>query len=504
MPEIDPILLIHGYSSESKTSPRSMDAAVKRIYGSLPDDLRALHGQDAVVELNLSRYISLDDGVSIDDISRALDYALREERPDLLDGRFNVMIHSTGALVIRNWIRRFSKKPSPIRNLIHLAGANFGSGWAHIGQGQLAKWGRAIFEGAERGTLVLNALELGSSWTLDLHRYFLQPGAEMQSDYKVFEYAIIGSQADASWFMFPIRYAKEDGSDGVVRVSSGNLNFHYVRFGPTQAALSLARQALKKEHAKQRKLFQAGGKEFYEIKEYSLPGENGRPIVPLAIPLECAHSGNKLGIVSGTDTRVELMPLIQRALQVKSVTQWRQCVKAFQEHTDKTYKTVFEEMNPGSPRRNLTGPRRFHGLIADRRKQYDPHAQIVFRLIDQDRRPVEHFDIYFEGVGDRSRIGDLFEDKHKNRESKNIISFYLRSATVGDSGWRSRIEPYDGCDVHIWGEEPDSPENILYAPFQYRLDKNQLAAWVCDHRTTVVDVELLRIPMEDVFRVARP
>src|SRR5882724_4424876 len=216
---MEPIVLIHGYSAESKGDT---PADIASIYGHLPDSLRQMYGA-SVVAINLSRYITLEDGMAIDDTSRALDRAFKTDHPKLLAGKFNVLIHSTGALVIRNWIRRFNRRPSPVGNLIYLAGANFGSGWAHIGKGQLAKWGRMVFEdGSERGMQVLDALELGSDWTLDLHLHFIQPGNSMYADYGVRESVIIGTQADVKWFEAPIRYAKEDGSDGVIRASASN------------------------------------------------------------------------------------------------------------------------------------------------------------------------------------------------------------------------------------------------------------------------------------------
>ena len=49
--------------------------------------------------------------------------------------------NSTGALVVRNWLRRHSPRPSPIERLIYLAGANFGSGWAHVGRSPVGQVG---------------------------------------------------------------------------------------------------------------------------------------------------------------------------------------------------------------------------------------------------------------------------------------------------------------------------------------------------------------------------
>ncbi|MGC9328758.1 MAG: hypothetical protein ACP5I1_14075, partial [Candidatus Hinthialibacter sp.] len=287
-----PIVLIHGFSAESRKTDKE---SIRKIYGGLPKDLQNLNGSGGVVEVDLSRYVSLEDGVTIDDVSHALNRALETDFTRLLQSGFHAVVHSAGALVIRNWVRRFSKKPSPIHNLIYLAGAHFGSGWAHIGRGQMARWGRFVFEhGAERGVPFLKALELGSNWAIDLHRFFLADGARMADDYHIFESVIIGSQADAAWFMFPIRYAKEDGSDGVVRVSGANLNFHYIRFGPKLEVFTIPWEKASRQHSK---LVKGRGEReaYYEIKERSQPGQNGRDIIPFAVPFECAHSGKDMG-----------------------------------------------------------------------------------------------------------------------------------------------------------------------------------------------------------------
>jgi alpha-beta hydrolase superfamily lysophospholipase len=64
-----------------------------------------------VIEIDLSRYITLEDGLTIDDISRAFDRVLKAEFASLLLGKFHVIIHSTGALVVRNWLRRLARNP---------------------------------------------------------------------------------------------------------------------------------------------------------------------------------------------------------------------------------------------------------------------------------------------------------------------------------------------------------------------------------------------------------
>jgi pimeloyl-ACP methyl ester carboxylesterase len=491
---MEPIVLIHGYSSESRETTKP---AIAAIYGTLPKALRDLFGRDAVVEIDLSRYVSLEDGVTIDDVSRGLDRALQTDFPHLLKGSFHVIIHSTGALVIRNWIRRFSGKPSPIRNLIYLAGANFGSGWAHIGRGQLAKWARYVFQGgAERGVQVLDALELGSDWTLDLHLYFLQRGNTMAGDYKVYEYGITGTQADVRWYQIPISYAKEDGSDGVVRVSASNVNFQYLRFGPTDEAFSLPWsevQAQAVKHAERR-----GTREsYYRVKARSLPGAGGRPEAPLSILYQCAHFGDEMGIVTGEKPRAQVLRLIKSALETRPA-QWQARLATFQAETDATYNQALASEAPPWWKKWVEEPR----------AQYDPHAQVIFRIRDQNGRPVSHYDIFFDSVRSKTDpslpFRDLIEDKHVTELSPNIIVFYLRTDkfSAEEGQWIPQVPRINGCFLEVSAVEPETGE-IVYLPMRFEFTGSQLNQWIRGHRTTLVDVELLRLPSPEIYRLIR-
>ena len=110
-----PIVLIHGYSSEGA------DTTAAAIYGDLPKRLRLAFGDDAVMEVNLSRWISLSDGVSIDDISFAMNRALKSTRlQSLLSTGFNAIIHSTGALVVRNWVKSYGRKPGDVPTAVEI------------------------------------------------------------------------------------------------------------------------------------------------------------------------------------------------------------------------------------------------------------------------------------------------------------------------------------------------------------------------------------------------
>jgi hypothetical protein len=490
---MEPIVLIHGYSAESdKVTPD----AVKNIYGSFPDDLKNIYKPKNVIEIDVSRYISLNDGLTIDDISRALDRALKRDYPKLLKSGFNVIIHSTGALVIRNWVRTFSDRPSPVKRIIYLAGANFGSGWAHIGKGQLVKWYRYVADhGADRGLQVLSALELGSSWTIDLHRYFMQPGSYMRKDYGIFEFVVVGTQADVKWYEIPVTYAKEDGSDGVVRVSASNVNINYLHFRATEEAKKLSWAEASKQETKNLARSNKQGA-WYAIKEALRPGENGLPKVPFAIPYTCAHSGENMGIVTGKQPREQVLKLVDIALSTTTDKQWADACTSYDAETEKTYNNALQFQAPSWWKKWIDEPR----------AQYDKCAQVIFRVHDQDGRPVEHFDIFFDSEKTEIKsvvpIQKLFEDDHRNDVTKNVITFYLRlDAFNADAKiWEPRLPKVQGLFIEVSATEPLT-DNIAYLPLRYELNPKDLLEWIKPHTTTIVDVELLRLPADIVFTI---
>ncbi|OQX62561.1 MAG: hypothetical protein B5M56_06160 [Desulfococcus sp. 4484_241] len=478
-----PILMVHGYSTEGK------DNTPDKIYGDLPAQLRKWLGAREVREIDLSRWISLNDGITLDDVSFAMDRALRCDHPDLFKSGFNVIIHSTGALVARNWIRRFSPRPGPVCNLVHLAGANFGSGLAHIGQGQLARWGRSLFLGTDCGYRILDELELGSSDTLDLHTYFLKDGTRMLEDYGVREYCIIGSQVPPAMRLMPIRYVKEDSSDSTVRTAAGNLNFNHVVISPRDRAFNLTAEknaSLVEKRLKGHRIVDTN----YYISGMSLSGDARRTPVPFAVVFETSHSGEKTGIVSGKENRGEVMPLVKAALETPpDHDSYLAAGKLFAKAHASTFKRAavlkkqFTDWEP--------------------RKQYEAHAQLIFRIRDQNGAPVEHFDIYLRSrpsAQAETRLETLIEDKHLNRKTAGIITFYLRTQRFKNSRWTDLLKNAAPLDLEITGHEPLTGD-ITYLPANIRLTPENLRSMVKGFQTTVFDVTLVRLPSGNVFDV---
>ena len=482
-----PIVLIHGYSTddEGKAKP-------EEIYGSLPAELRKEFGPPRVVEIDLSRWISLNDGISIDDISFAMDRALKSNTyKKLLETGFHVIIHSTGALVVRNWVRLFSAKPSPLENLIYLAGANFGSGLAHIGRGQLARWARQIAFGTGRGVKVLNELEFGSSKSLDLHLHFLEPRNDMFVDYQVQEFCAIGSQTLPLLRKLPIRYVKEDSSDNTVRTSACNLNFNYITVTPRPEAHKInfkELQAAMELRIDDKKLAE-------QHYQYNLNGlAEHRRQVPFALVYETSHFGGDIGIVGGAKNRKRVMPLILRALSAPySATEYRKTAEAWSKTSETTLARAAR----------LT----WKPLEWDRQAQYEGHAQLIFRIRDQFGEAVEHHDITFrtkvKPKKGQERLEDMIEDKHVNKAHPGTITFYLRVQEFKNKAFRDRLERITSrLHFEITGHEKESGD-IDYLPLMIELEPEQIRSMIQAFRTTLIDITLLRLPSKNVFSLTR-
>jgi hypothetical protein len=481
-----PVLLIHGYSSEGRNT------SAADIYGSLPRDLAAEFGDDVVVEIDLSRWISVQDGIGLDDVSFALDRALRSPtyRHLLRDG-FHAVIHSTGALVLRNWLRLYSPRPSPLANLVHLAGANFGSGLAHIGRGQLARWGRLLFMGTGRGVRVLDELEFGAGKTLDMHLGFREPGNDPYEDYQVQEFCLIGSQTLPALRVVPIRYVKEDSSDSTVRTAAGNLNFNVVRITPRDETYGLTTGTvgqLREQRMNDEALARDGYR--YDLSDLA----EARRAVPFGVLYETAHFGDSIGILTGKRTRRTVVPLLRRLLSTPyDEARYAEVAKRLDAVTERTQARIARS------RRRITD--------WDPYSQYEAHAQVVFRLRDQFGGDVKEHDITIRsrrGRSDQHQLEKMIEATHVNRSHGGTITFYLRTQRFDPETdtFRNLLQDCRGVDIEITGEESGSDE-ISYLPLTFGLTSSQIPLFVQNFRTTIVDVTLLRLPSRKVFALSR-
>lgn len=206
-----PLVIIHGWSDEAISFLELANA----ISAASPREPTALY---------LGNYVSLDDDVRMKDLVRGLTRAWAAQGLPSTPKSIDVIIHSTGALVVRDWMQSeyISKglRP-PINNLVMLAPANFGSPLAHKGR---AIYGRVIkgFNASKRfqtGAHILDALEMASPYTWDLAQRdrFVDNAMATRG---VRTTVIVGNTG----YRGISSLANELGSDGTVYVATANLN----------------------------------------------------------------------------------------------------------------------------------------------------------------------------------------------------------------------------------------------------------------------------------------
>ncbi len=349
------VFLIHGWSVQETTTYQA-------LHKKLAD-----HGFD-LHEVYLGRYVSLEDEVEIRDIARALHRALQDELKRDWSTPFHIITHSTGALVVKQWVvRHYTGRfaaGKPLRNLVFLAGPHFGSRLAHHGRAMVA---HAAYRG-DTGRQVLTALELGSRFSWDVNEAWLD-----RSNWRgkgIRPYNLIGDRVQKKLFqskIFPAGY--EAGSDMVVRVPAGNLNFK--RF-----VLSARRASLTPHGA---------------IQD-----------VPFGALAEYTHSGAEHGIMNSITSRSTPqnhlgLRLILECLKVKTASDYQRARKILTTETRKT------------------------------RKKRSGFAQLDFRFRDEDGCPVDDYAFKLGAlVGGKRKASKTVVNLHKNKVDANHMTAFIR------------------------------------------------------------------------------
>ncbi|MCE2452715.1 MAG: hypothetical protein J4F48_07725 [Nitrospinae bacterium] len=214
MPE-RPIVILHGWSDTSA----SFEPLKSLLEARLP-------GQDVSI-ISLANYISMEDEVRFDDVASAMETAWDIHNLPKDKGSVDAIVHSTGGLVIRDWLQRYYEPGNaPIKHLVMLAPANFGSPLAHKGRSFLGGVWKGFFtkqpegEAFETGTQILKGLELASPYTWRLaERDRFGEGGEMYQPGNVLCTVLVGNTG----YRGISAIANEDGSDGTVRISTANM-----------------------------------------------------------------------------------------------------------------------------------------------------------------------------------------------------------------------------------------------------------------------------------------
>lgn len=294
------LIFVHGWSVTNTNT-----------YGDLPAALAAAAGQHGlelkVNHIHLGKYISFHDEVTLDDIARAFDFALRELEPGgATISRFSCITHSTGGPVVRHWVEKYygarNLKDLPLQHLVMLAPANHGSSLAIIGKKRIGRL-KAWFDDVEPGQRVLDWLELGSAGQWQLNEAWLGYKAPQNGFYP---FVLTGQGIDTKFYDFLNSYLVENGSDGVVRVAGANMNYRFLSLSQTEEPVG------------------SGGTTRLATNKKPV---RSSPPMPLGVFHQFSHSGRKMGILAVSrkrDAHQQIVSTVLDCLRVQSPQDYQQ------------------------------------------------------------------------------------------------------------------------------------------------------------------------------------
>lgn len=351
------LLFVHGWSVTST-----------KTYGYLPEAIKELAPANLKIDVKhifLGKYISFNDNVTLDDVSRAFNQAVKDK---IGKKSFSCITHSTGGPVIRNWIKLFYPNTNlqniPLKHLIMLAPAIHGSPLAQLGKSRINRI-KSWFQGIEPGQKILDWLELGSDGQWEVNRHWLNYTLPVKNFYP---YVLTGDAIDNKFYDFLNPYLVEKGSDGVVRVCGANANYTYVKL---------------KQHQNELK-----------IDEYDREDDK----IAIGILPNTSHTGTDKGIMLSVKEKnfstKDVVKEIIRCLKVKSLDQYLKIKEDFKSQFPTT------------------------------RGNY---VMISFCIQDNMDNDVEDYDIILLGKNyDPSKLEKgFFVDRQRNSINKSKLTFYL-------------------------------------------------------------------------------
>jgi hypothetical protein len=477
------VVFVHGWSVTNTAT-----------YGGLPARLRAesaRRGLDIDLRhLFLGRYISFHDEVRLPDVSRAFRTAVEEELASLLadDRRFACITHSTGGPVIRDWWRRYYVDGDggrcPMSHLVMLAPANFGSALAQLGKSRVGRL-KAWMGGVEPGQGILDWLELGSDEARALNTGWIHTDDRRIAADGLFPFVLTGQTIDRAFYDHLNAYTGEPGSDGVVRVAAANLNARHV----------LLSQSAPEVHPTRRPRVRAPALELESLVR--------APETALRIVRGAAHSGASRGIMRGVHKAAghrkgrDAVAAILECLSVTTKADYRRVMQTFEAETA----IVRNEERVETVERLLGRESHF---------VHDRHAMIVFRVIDDEGRPVDDFDLLLTAGPDSDPDAlprGFFQDRQRNSRARNTITYYLNYDLMlgsdeirdGDLVVRPRRPGIDRLGLEL---RPRPDRGFAhYLDCRITASRELLGALLQPDGTTLVDIRLTRVVRKNVFRL---
>lgn len=435
-----PVVILHGYS-DNYTS-----------FEPLANFLKA-HGFN-IIPIWLSDYKSMNDEITIQDLGEAMGQALARENIPTERHSFDLICHSTGGLVVRAYLQHyFSGKPNlcPIKHLVMLAPANFGSPLAVLGKSMLGRllkgWDWDHF--FQTGKAILSSLELASpiSWQL-AERDLFDPVNAVFKKSNLYTTILIGSDA----YDGKASIMHENGSDGTVRVSTANLN---------ASAYKL-------------KFSETGRPEIVEME---------RCYDPIAFGV--LFKKNHGSIVHPEDGDSELGELIISSLSIESDAEYERHIRALREITDTTFARGMAEKEDKVKAR------------------YHSYQTVVTRVHDQFGNWITDYFLEFFQESDSSEDEtmqtihkEVLEKVTKNEINQSYRSFHFDLTDLE----RLILQNNKQADMSI--SVANLSERIGYknpaSSFMVLAAKNK--TFLKPYETLLLDIQVDRVQSEEVFK----
>ncbi len=457
------LVFVHGWSVTNTST-----------YGQMPQQLQQQAGAAGmsltVADVWLSEYVSFDDAVTMADLVRAFDHALRDLH--LRDASFDCITHSTGGPVVREWLRAQHDRPGScstikLGHLVMLAPANFGSALAQLGKGMFGRL-KSWFSGVEPGQRILDWLELGSAESLSLNLDYIHgedPLARGQ-----FQFVLIGDRPDRALYDHLNSYTGEDGSDGVVRLAAANLN---------------ARHAVLSTHG-------AG-----DSDTLALNLSRG-PRCAFKLIAGASHSGDAQGIMA--HAAADTVQTILRCLSIRDAAGYTALCDAFDgENAARDANKV--ELEPAGP-------------FAPRVHIHDPCSLLIVRLGDEAGEPLVGAGCLFTAgtppSADLMPAGFMLDRQSNSRQRANVSLFLNYALLAGDSRvadprnsrktLRAAVASHRPYGATV---EPLDLKGLVHHALASSAAADDLFSLLGAHQTTVLDVVLSRKVHEGVFRLTQ-
>ena len=466
------VLIIHGWSDTS----RSFHALANFLAG---------HGY-APKLLWLGDYISRDDDVRVEDVGRRMGEVIAGMvKSGELDKSFDVIVHSTGGLVAREWLTswyRGSADKCPMKRLVMLAPANYGSKLAATGKSFLGRIVKGYDNWFQSGKAMLDDLELSSpfQWALVQRDVLEMPGADTDKYYGkdlVWPFVIVGTHPYVSALR---QIVNENGSDGTVRACAANLNARGVTFDFREADM-------------QKLVTVWNSRLEADVPLAVLPTRTHGSI----IDPDRAEKDNQEKIQETAAERDQLGQLILQALGCKDFDEYQAIQAAWDAISEQT---ATRHVNPQGE-----NPDYFHQYL-----------QMNACVIDDQGHPVD--DYFLEFFSSESKRNDdanvylhrnVLEDVKKNSGFAYLRNLYFDRTDLTENYYKmlpAGTEPVlymsisaaaPGKNINYFEREKIGAEQRV----PIHLEGGQTKRWLRRNTTHFVQIVIPRVPNANVFRL---